>query len=56
MALSVFLSRTEGDESDPYEAIPILFNFHSILMGHYSPTWKRKGRSGARRKTIRPKL
>ena len=35
MILSDFLSRMEGDKSNPHEVIPISFNSHSILTGHY---------------------
>ena len=35
MSLSDLLSRMEGDKKDPHDAIPILFNFHSILKEHY---------------------
>ena len=35
MVLSDFLSRMEGDKSDPYEVIPLSFNSHSTLTGHH---------------------
>ena len=35
MVLSDFLSRMEGDKSDSNEVIPVSFNSHSILTGHY---------------------
>ena len=35
MVLIDFLSRMEGDKSNPHQVIPISFNYHSILRGHY---------------------
>ena len=35
MVLSNFLSRMEGDKSDPHAVIPLSFNSYSILTGHY---------------------
>ena len=35
MILSNYLSRMEGDKSDPHEVIPISYNSHSILKEHY---------------------
>ena len=30
----------EGDKSDPHKFIPLLFNSHSILTGHYYTNFK----------------
>ena len=35
MVLSDFLSRQQGDDSDPHEIIPILFNIREILKQNY---------------------
>ena len=40
MVLNDFLSRMEGDKFDPHEFIPISFNSHSILTGHYLTFFK----------------
>ena len=35
MVLSDFLSRQQGDDSDPHEIIPLLFNMKEILKQNY---------------------
>ena len=40
MVLSDYLSRMEGDKSDPHKVIPISFNSHSTLTGHYYTYYK----------------
>ena len=40
MVLSDFLSRQQGDDSDPYEIIPISFNMKEILKQIIIIMWK----------------
>ena len=40
IVLSDFLSRMEGDKSDPHEVIVISINSHPILTGHYFTSLK----------------
>ena len=42
MVLSDFLSRQEGDDSDPHEIIPISFNMREILKQNYCTYTKDK--------------
>ena len=40
MVLSDFPSRMEGAKSDPHYVIPISFNSHCILTGHYYTSFR----------------
>ena len=58
MVLSDFLSRQQGDNSDPHQIIPILFNMKQILRKNYQnivkDTFMVQTRSQIKSKGVKP--